>query len=1111
VDGNIVETCDACQRHLPPDARFCPGCGAPVRRAAREGLEPELRILTLAFCDVVGSTELSSRVDPEDYGELIHDYHQRVAKVAQRFGGRIGHLSGDGLLVHFGWPRAHDDDPERAVRAGIAIVASMQPTDDDGDHRVRVRVGVHTGPVLVSELTSGDQREITVLGETANLAARLQNVAEPNSVAVSDVTLALVPGLFQTAPLGSQDLKGITRPVTAHRIIRPTGSRNRFDVEPERLTPFVGRQRELDQLRALWHDARAGHARAVLITGEPGVGKSRLVFHLRSELDVGEPRWLESHCSRFTEASAFQTVIDLMEQGLELASDATLSADDARVRMRRIERSLDRLGIAEADAIELLSGLTGLRGLSDSTDGQGDTIDRERAFEPGAIDQRRRRVTGLLREWVLRAARARPLVIVVEDLQWIDPSSLDLIADLLAPADASLLVILTARPEFVPPWSPVDADTDPTADDHRRDHADSTAETLLLAPLDATDAGALVRAATGQTRLPDRLVDRIVADTAGLPLFAEEVGRAVVESGQLTATNGEWIATDDVDRLVLPTTLTSSLMARLDGQGTAKAIAQRASVIGRQFGFDVLVAIADEPPSTVRDGLERLVESELLSRSPATGYDRYAFKHALIQEAAYESLLRRVRRPLHRRIAEELTERWRLGANVAPEIIARHYEAAGSTSRAAEWFWRAGRDAMRRAGAREALVHLSRAIELIVGLPRSPERDEQEVEIQLARAAVHIGALGYADPAIEAAYSRVRELCAGLDDDDRVAEALAGLSIYSTNRGETDAGIGFADRVMAIARERDDDTLRLLGHIQLAHPLLYQGSFQECRSHAEQAVAIYDPERHRDIAQRFGTDHGVAAHMFAGWSELMLGRPDTALDQLRDSVALAVRLAQPFDIAYARVFKATIHWARGESAEVMDESARAQAIADEHGFVLWRAIATLYHAAEQLRLDGDVTSLAGVLDAQRLAEGTGERAAATVMLARIAEAMVDAHLLDDAQQVVALALEVSADLHQRWWDGELLRMRAEIALARDTSARVAPIRSDLRDALDIARASGSTLHEVRAAAALARLDAGRPQALETLRDALAGCVEGADTPIVTSGWRLVHQLEQVTG
>jgi class 3 adenylate cyclase/tetratricopeptide (TPR) repeat protein len=1074
VEGIAAAGCGACGERLPSDARFCPACGAATRRPVAAA-QPELRPLTVAFCDLVGSTELSAAVDPEEFGELMTGYRNRVQSAAERYGGHVGTLSGDGMLVHFGWPQAHDDDPERGVRAALAILESMRH-QSGASRRLDMRIGVHTGPVVVNELAFAGRQETSVLGETTNLAARLQSVAEPNTVVISAATLELVAGLFDTLSLGSHSLKGFADPIEAYHVVGLSEVRNRLDTHPERLTPFVGRELELDALRRTWADTAEGGARAVLITGEPGLGKSRLVYHLRSQLDQSHT-WLEAHCSEFTRASAFQPAADLIEQGLRL-----WTIDEPRGRVAAVATALDRTGMDDAEAVELVSELLQV------------SDDRSDVGSSQNTEHRRRRTTEVLRDWVLAVARGRPLIIVIEDLQWVDPSTLDLIGELLRPADASVMLVLTARPEFVPPWRP------PT-----------TLTRMTLHPFGPAEARQLAQAATGDPPLPGAVVDRIVADTGGVPLLTQEVGRAVIESGQLSLRDGRWELSEPRQRLVIPTTLHGSLMARLDRLGPAKAVAQSASVIGSEFGFDVLVAAHGEPGPVVQAAIDRLVASDLIYPILGLGYDRYAFKHALVREAAYESLLRRSRRELHGRVADELARRQEAGANVASEIVARHYDAAGRVADALDRYWRAGQDAMRRAGGPEAVVHLRRAIELLAEQPPSSQRDEREVELQLALAAAAMGGSGYADPAVETAYERARTLCEGLGNDERVGYALAGLSIFYSNRGETDIGVEVAQRVLAIAGECKDDTLEVLGEVQLAHPLLYQGALAEALRHARAALEIYDPGRHRSIAYRFGTDHGVAAHMFAGWALLQQGCPDAALDHLSDAVALADELRQPFDLAYAHLFKATIHWGRGESDDVIRDAALARAIAEEQDFVLWRALATLFELAERLEVTGDEALVPAILEAHAIAGATGERGGGSVVLARVAEALLSVGDIDQAEVLIGLAFMLSSRTNQPWWDGELHRLRAALTLASKGEPGFDDAATDLATAITIAKASGATLHEVRAASDLARLEVARSTstgaAVRPLREALDRCVEGVATPVVAGGWDLVRELE----
>jgi class 3 adenylate cyclase/tetratricopeptide (TPR) repeat protein len=1089
-----VGRCAACREALPGGANFCPSCGQEVRAQPSDdspdvfetfGIESEQerRYLTAVFCDLVGSTELSSTIDPEEFTELIEVYQKHAVAVARRFAGDVEGYSGDGISFRFGWPEAHDDDAAQALRAALEIVATVEELDPVG--RLRVRAGVHSGLAVVGEMGGSGRRATMSQGETLNLAARLQTVAEPGTVVASAATLALVEGLFLVAPLGASTLKGIAEPIEVFRVVAPTGVRSRLEAAAERLTPFVGRRADLDVLSEKWASGAAGHGAAVLLAGEPGVGKSRLADQLRDLVSGQRYSWLDCSCSPYTQMSVLWPVARLIEHGLGLLED-----DDPQTRLGRLRAGLGAAGVDLTDAVELVAAVLGLV--------QVETISM-------APDRRLERTVEVLVAWIRALSRPQPLVLLVEDLHWCDPTSLDVLDELMATiGSTALLLLLTARPEFSHSWQNGDMVT-----------------RLDIEPFDDVSMRQLVAGLSGPPPLPAAVVDRIVESAAGIPLFAEEVGRAVLESGILVAEGNSWRLTSALTDLSVPQTLQGSLLARLDRLGPAKGVAQLAATIGRDFRFDLLAELSGLESEALRVLLDRLLDSDLLVPVDMGGEPGYSFRHILIQEVAYESLLRRTRRTVHERIAQLLTDRIEAGRAVLPEVIGHHYEAAGLLGDAAECYRLAAAQAVEGSGYREAIAFLRHALSLVMYEPEGAARDEAEVEMLLALGSAIIATKSYADPEIEATYERARELCERLGNDNRVGLALAGLSIYYINRGETLLGTTIAERVLAIALAHADDTLELLARVQLALARNNLGESKVSLDHSLRAIQIYDPDRHRGVAQRFGTDQGVAAHIFAGWGCLLLGYLDEGLAHMNDGVALAEALDQPFQLVYALTFRATAHWERGESAETLHEAGRARALAEEQGFEWWGSISALWEVAERLVRSGDSAELPELLDIASRAAASGNRGGSTNVMARVAEGMRAAGDGAAAILLVEMALETSAETNQPWWDASLHRMRAEILFDRaaaggeegteDPGALLREAEGEWQRAMTLAEERGHPVHGLRAAVGYARYlgQQGRPGEAESLlRERLLRCPEGADTPVIQAAVSALADLEQ---
>ncbi len=1075
----MTERCAACAEGLPDNARFCPACGTAVARPPSAtglsesmgiALGAELRHLTVVFCDLVGSTELSATTDPEDYSDLIQAYQHQAVSVARRYGGDVEGYSGDGILFRFGWPEAHDDDAAQAVAATLEIVRAVDALDER--RKLVVRAGIHSGPAVVGELGGADRRATMAVGETLNVAARLQGEAGPGTVVASAATLALVEGLFDVEPLGALELRGVPRAVEAFRVLASASDSSRLESAVNRLSPLVGRAGELRVLADRWQRARSGHGGAVLITGEQGVGKSRLALQVRRLAEDEDYLWLESSCSPYTQMSVLRPVVALIENALALSGEPTPEAKLARIRL-----GLEDADVGLPDGAELVASLLGVPG---------------GAPTPMSAELRLERTIEVLVSWVASMSRRQPLVMLIEDLHWCDPTTVDALHRLVDRlADVPILVLLTARPEFDAPW--VDS---------------PLAWSLPLEPLGEPDVRELVHQLAEGRSLPDPVVERIVASAAGIPLFVEEVERSVLESGLLIGADGAWVLASPLMDLEIPNTLQGSLLARLDGLGAAKSVAQLAAVVGRTFSVDLLVTVSGMDPVVLGGFLDRVVASGLVRPDPDHPETEFVFKHALVQEVAYESLLRRSRRPIHERVARELDARIAAGSSAPVEEVARHYQEAGLFKESAQRFELAARLATEHSGHREAIAFLERGISLARRLPDVTEGRELEVEMQLALGSA-IATRSYSDPGLEAAYGRARELCELLGSDIRVAHTLGGLSVFYINRGEVALGAELAERVLSVARDHHDGALEVLGEVQLSLARCWQGRAEESLALAEQALAVYHPERHQMLGHRFGTDQGVAAHVFAGWGHLLLGHLDRGLDELIRAVDLAEVIGQPFNLAYALAFRSTGHWERGESAETLRYAERAHWLAEEQGFDLWAGLSGVWEAAERVISQGDHSAVSAVLDAGLVAGETGNRGGSTTVLARAAEATRAAGDLDTTWAILDLARAVSAETGQPWWDAALNRMRAELrfdeagegdASSLDDPAHPwAQAAEEWQRSLDDAERLGYPVHGARAAAGYARLlqRTGRAdEGCRLLQSWYGRCTEGRDTPVL---------------
>ena len=1064
----LVIVCSACGASNEPGERFCGGCGAPIGArtpapahtpaSAEAGAElpaGERRQLTVLFCDLVGSTPLSQQLDPEDYHDVVAQYQRAASAAVGRWGGHVAKEMGDGLLVYFGWPDAREDAAERAVRAGLAVLDDMAPVNArlaaDGGTRLQLRIGMHTGPVVIAD--GGD-----VFGETPNIAARVQAAAEPDTVAITAATQRLVAGVFVVEDRGPQPLKGVREPMGLYRVLQPSGVRSRLDVAAGRLTSFVGRDLELGTLVDRWERAAEGEGQNVLVVGEAGVGKSRLVYQLRERLAAVPHTWLECSATPYTEGTPFHPLIELVRRGLTWTPE-----DTAAERLEKLERSLTLARLDLSEAVPLVAKFLGLTA--------SDRYARL-ALHP---DVQRRKTMELLVAWILAIAEGQPLVMLVEDLHWVDPSSLELLGRLMAQtATARVLLVGTARPDFTPPWP-----------------ASSNLTTLQLARLTNRQAREMVLL-LGAGALPAEMIDTLVARADGVPLYIEELTKSV--------------AGPDVARGVdaIPATLADALMARLDRLSAAKEVAQRGAVLGREFPYALLAAVAGMDESGLQRGLVRLVEAEILFVRGEPPSAVYTFKHALVQEAAYAALLKRTRHQLHGCVVDVLCGQ----PDAEPAVIAKHAEAAGRDGQAIECYGRAGEQAQARSAHEDAIAEFARALAVLERQPAGPERDARELPLRLAQGASLMAVRGFAHGDTGATYERAVALATTSHDAGRFGLARIGFSIHLVTRGEVERTHTLVAEVLADGEATDDRTLRLIGHQNVAAAEHYQGKFASSLAHAESASALYDPARDAELTRVVGTDQGISALAYIAWNLWFLGRPDAALARWGDTVALARRAGHPFGLANAVWIESVLHWYRRDLATFRARAADMIAVSEPYGFPVWLLFGRMFDAGARV-MQGDHAALSEIHQALSGAGETHARlgAGAPAIALFIALSQQAAGRVADAQATVDMALAVAAQTGQPYHDAELHRVRGELVLAAGGAADEAAAR--YQRALAIAREQGARSFELRAATSLARLwrDQGkRTAARELLAPVYGWFTEGFDTCDLLDAKALLEEL-----
>lgn len=856
----------------------------------------ERRQITVLFCDLVGSTRLATRLDPEDLRDVIAAYHAACHAAIRRHHGHLAYSQGDGLMVYFGFPTAGEDDPERAIRAALDLSRSIAALDTAAPEPLRVRLGVATGIVVVGDLGATASREEMVLGQAPNLAARLQEVAGPGEIVVSATTRRLAGGLFDYAPQGVLTLKGFAEPVPAYRVLGEGRVDNRFDARRrEGMSPMVGREAELARLHDLWRVAAGGEGRVVFVRGEAGLGKSRLVRAFIDLIADDRPLRLHWNCAAHLANHPLHPVAREVERGFGIERDAP-----AAVRLDRLARTMDAHAALTQSDLPYLAELIGLAG-----------EDRH------AIDAatRARRLHDVLARGVLGFAADRPVLAVLEDAHWADPATLDFVAHLIERmAQARVMMLVTTRPEFEPPWG--------EAAGH---------EILALTRLDGAACSRLVGAIAFDGGLPATVVRRIVEKADGVPLFVEELTKTVID------------AVEELDDaalaagLAIPETLSDSLMARLDRLQGAKATAQLAAVLGREFTLDMLRIAAPERTDIAGD-LERLCESGLVRRGDA---GLYAFHHALIQDAAYESLLKKRRREVHGLVAQAMLVGAPAFAGAEPESIARHCSVAGLGAEAVAHWIAAGRHALDRAANLAALHHLRAAVAELDLLPQSEQRTRFELEIQMMLAATSMTIFGWASTEVEAACVRARDLAAATGDGESLFGANWGLWTTLFLRGELERAIVVAHDVDAMAEAAGGPMLAVAAAHAVGYTRFYRGEFAEALTRAERSIAGFDLEIETQITRAFQLSSTLALWSARTGSLWMLGREAEAGESLDGMLRLADEIGHLPSLAYALGAVGHRLTTQRDWRRLGEIAARNKALSEAEGYRLWHAVAEL--------------------------------------------------------------------------------------------------------------------------------------------------------------------------
>jgi TOMM system kinase/cyclase fusion protein len=1051
---------------LPATQEAHPTQGGPPQ-APHGTPEAERRQLTVLFCDLVDSTRLARQLDPEDWRDVVRAYQQVCAEVIQRFDGYIAQYLGDGLLVYFGYPQAHEDDAQRAGRAGLGILEAMGPLngrlEQERGIRLAVRVGLHTGPVVVGAMGGGGRQEQLAMGDTPNLAGRLQGLAAPNTVVVSAATLKLIEGFFTGQTRGAHALKGVDEPMLVYQVLAESGAQTRLDiVAPHGLTPLVGREQEVGLLLESWAQSREGRGQVVLLSGEAGIGKSRLVEVLRERVGHERATWLTFRCSPYNINSALYPVITHLQRFLQFRREDTLEQ-----RLDKLESVLQAARFPLQEAVPLFAALLAVP-----------LAERYPSLDWSPQKQKQKTQEALVR-WLVAEAERQPVLAVWEDLHWADPSTLELLGLVIHQTPTvPLLTLLTCRPEFHPPWL-------------LRSHCTQ----LTLSRFTRPQVEEMVRRITGGKALPAEVVQQIVVKTDGVPLFVEELTKMVLEADLLREHEDRYDLTGPLPSLAIPTTLHDSLMARLDRLATPREIAQLAATLGREFAYEVLQAIAPLDEVALQRGLSQLVDAELIYQRGLPPQAQYVFKHALIRDAAYQSLLKSTRQQFHQRIAQVLEARFPDTAEAQPELVAHHFTEAGLHAQAVGYWHKAGQRAIERSAHVEAIAHLTKGLEALKALPNTPQRAQHELALQLALGAPLQATRGYAAPERRQAYTKAWKLCQQVGETSQRFPVLFGLWQCYALGAEWQAARAAGEQLLSLAQRQHDPGLLLEAHRALAFTLLWLGEFASARAHAEQGTALYDSQQHHAHAFLYGQDPGMTCRAYEAMALWELGYPDQALARSHEALTIAQERSHPYSVAMALAYAAMIRHFRREVHTTHERAEATMTLCTEQGFPFFLALGTILRGwalAEQGAGEEGMGQICQGLAAWR---ATGTEACQTYFLVLLAEAQGKMGQAEAGLRVLTETLTLVDKTGERYPEAELYRLQGELLLKQAVSD-AQQAETCFQQALTVARRQQAKAWELRAALSLSRLwqhQGKREEARQVLAEVYGWFAEGFDT------------------
>ena len=1092
----LARVCRQCQTPLTSGAKFCHQCGAsrdanneatadttPDRASAAA---PERRQLTVMFCDLVGSTALSEILDPEEIRELIKAYQACCVEVIERYSGYVSRYMGDGILVLFGYPHAHEDDPVRALHAGLNIVEAIENLDHEYypqlDFHLQVRIGVATGLVVAGDLIGkGAAEEQAVYGETPNLAARLQSHAVPGSILVSEITRDLANSHFDFEYLGTEQLKGIAQPVKLFQVKSAVDAKSveRSTGEQEGIR-LVGREAEMALLLNCWERAKDEHDQLILLSAEAGIGKSSLVGAFKRKLAADSAIRIFYYCSPFNSNSAYFPIIERLQRATGIKK-----RNSTAEKIDKIKRFLKLPGIELKRALPAITTMLSVPYEQDSD------------FAGLAPIEQKREILSILIEIIKAMSQGQALYMIIEDIHWIDPSTLEFIHHLIdAMRDQAFLLVLTSRPEI--------------------DLAQmrlNQAMMLQLNRLSRKQSIDVIQQITKGRQLPDAALERVLTKTDGVPLFIEEFTRSLLESGQLVETGSGFEMKDQLTAMAVPTSIQDSMAARLDRQPHSKSVVQQASVIGRRFSFELLLRLTSQDPDHLREALDNLVAIDVLVRRGMEEEAIYEFRHALLRDAAYQSLLKAERMRIHADLAALFIAEQAEVLEMQPEIIAQHLTEGGEYVSSLDYWYQAGERAKFQSANVEAIAHFNQGIEIIKQMPRGKSRDRRELEFYMSLGPALMATRGFAVSEVEEAYERGLELANQVGTTEQIYTVTWGSWLFRQQRGEMDVATHLADELLALSEHSDDSGVQLQANHAAWTTALRIGKFTECCECAEQGVGLYQTEMHRNMAFIYGGhDAGVCALQHSAISRWVLGYPEQATRYKYRLLEHIDHISHPFSSALAYHFAAMVNVLMNLYEETAELAKRTIETCDMYGVApQYRNSSLVFLGWAQYAAGNTSDGLHAMRNGLDIHRKAPARAHEPFLIMVLAAAYLEQGLIDEASALVDEGLEQIERTGELTWKAELMRLDAELMLVgcrrqSDGSER-------LREAIAVAQSQNARSLELRAATSLARHYSSQNEAdtgIEILKPIHLNFTEGFASADLVRSAQLLSDLKRAS-